>query len=244
MLKSVKEVSDLSGVSIRTLHYYDSIGLLRPAKTTESGYRLYDEDNLERLQYILLFRELQFSLKEIGAILDSQHFDRNTALEQQITLLTLKKEHLENLILFARGIQQIGVKNMDFSAFDTQKIDDYTKQAKTLWGNTKAYHEFEEKNSHRTNEENALLSNEMMTLFKEFGALRSNPPQASNVQAQVKKLQQFITEHFYLCTSEILSCLGDMYVSGGKMTENIDQAGGVGTASFVSKAIAVYCESN
>ena len=99
---TVNEVSKLTGVSIRTLHYYDQIGLLQPTGITESGYRQYDDTALERLQQILLFRELEFPLKEIKKILDSDGFDRKKALEQQIELLTLKKEHLENLITFAR----------------------------------------------------------------------------------------------------------------------------------------------
>lgn len=113
---TVNEVSKLTGVSIRTLQYYDKIGLLKPTKYTESGYRLYDDIALEKLQQILLFREFEFSLKEIKEIISKKDFDKNKALEQQITLLTLKKERLENLISFARGIQFIGVKAMNFSA--------------------------------------------------------------------------------------------------------------------------------
>ena len=130
-MKTVQEVSNLTGVSVRTLHYYDQIGLLKPTKVTESGYRLYDVEAMERLQHIMLFRELQFPLKDIKNIIQSSDFDRNRALEQQIELLTLKKEHIENLITFARGIHGIGVKNMDFSAFDATKIDEYTEQVKS-----------------------------------------------------------------------------------------------------------------
>ena len=97
-MMTVNQVSKLTGVSIRTLQYYDTIGLLKPIKYTESGYRLYDDTALERLQQILLFKELEFSLKEIKEIIDAPNFDRAKALEQQIELLTLKKEHLENLI--------------------------------------------------------------------------------------------------------------------------------------------------
>ena len=242
-MKTVKEVSKLSGVSIRTLHYYDSIGLLRPATTTESGYRLYDDQNLERLQYILLFRELQFPLKEIGRILDSPDFDRSRALEQQITLLQLKKEHLENLIGFARGIKMIGVKKMDFSAFDTKKIDEYAEQARALYGKTEAYREFEEKSKGRTTEEEHLLSESLMELFKEFGTLRGQPPEAKPAQEMVEKLRGFISAHFYQCTPEILGFLGETYAGGGTMTENIDRAGGPGTGAFVAKAISAYCGS-
>ena len=102
-MMTVHEVSELTGVSVRALHHYDQLGLLKPAEVTEAGYRLYDEDSLTRLQSILLFRELQFPLKDIGAILDSPSFDRNKALDQQIRLLELQKEHLDNLIDLARG---------------------------------------------------------------------------------------------------------------------------------------------
>ncbi len=123
-MRTVNEVSKLTGVSIRTLQYYDKIGLLEPTEYTESGYRLYDDTALETLQQILLFRELEFPLKEIREILSDPDFDRNRALEQQITLLTMKKERLQNLIDLAREIQLEGVKKMDFSAFETEKIDE------------------------------------------------------------------------------------------------------------------------
>lgn len=240
-MRTVKEVSELTGVSIRTLHYYDSIGLLRPTQTTESGYRLYDDTALERLQSILLFRELQFPLKEIRSILDSPSYNRNRALEQQIGLLRLRKEHIENLIDLALGIQMIGVKPLDFSAFDTKKIDDYATQAKATWGTTAAYQEFEKKSKNWNNKTQQQLSGEMMDVFKAFGAVRTLSPSDERPQQLVRQLQAFITENFYMCTPEILLSLGTMYAGGGSMTENIDHAGGTGTAAFVQQAIEYFC---
>ena len=103
-MMTVGEVSALTGVSVRALHHYDRIGLLPPAEVSEAGYRLYDDKSLERLSAILLFRELEFPLKDIRAILDSPVYERNRALDQQIELLRLKAEHLENLIDLAKGI--------------------------------------------------------------------------------------------------------------------------------------------
>ncbi len=137
-MMTVNEVSKISGISIRTLHYYDEIGLFPATDITEAGYRLYDEVSLERLQQILLFKALEFPLKEIKAILESPDFDRSKVLEQQIELLELRKEHLQNLIDFARGIKAIGVKYMSFDAFDTKKLDEYAAQAKASWGKTDA----------------------------------------------------------------------------------------------------------
>lgn len=240
-MRTVNEVSKLTGVSIRTLHYYDKIGLLSPSKVTEAGYRLYDDTALERLQQILLFRELEFPLKEIREILDSDRFDRNKALEQQIKLLTLKKEHLENLIRFARGIKQTGVKIMDFNVFDTKKIDEYSKKAKEQWRRTEAYQEFEQKNSERSSEDMAKIYQNFMQIFIEFAGMKRKRTDSIEVQRQVRKLQDYISEHFYQCTPEILQSLGKMYSGGGEFTSNIDKVCGEGSAEFVADAIEIYC---
>lgn len=239
-MMTVNEVSKLTGVSIRTLQYYDTIGLLKPIEYTESGYRLYDDTSLERLQQILLFKELEFPLKEIKKIIDSPNFDRNKALEQQIELLTMKKEHLENLISFARGIKGIGVKYMDFKVFDTRKIDEYSKRAKEQWGQTSEFKEFEEKTKNWTKDDEATAANEFMQLFVEFGQMKEMNPADEQVQLQVRKLQDYITNHFYTCSDKILCGLGRMYAGGGEFTENIDNVGGAGTAEFASKAIDIF----
>lgn len=242
-MRTVKEVSLLTGVSIRTLHYYDSVNLLKPTQITESGYRLYDDTALERLQLILLFRELQFSLNEIKEILESSDFDRNQVLEQQIRLLEMKRSHIQNLITFARGIQVIGVKNMDFSAFDTREMDEYAAQAKATWGKTEAYKEFEEKDKNRSDREKAEIQTALMDIFKQLGVLNTLSPENDEVQGLISTLRQFITENFYVCTPEILQGLGKIYSGGGSMTENIDKVGGRGTADFTAKAIEAYCQN-
>jgi len=238
----VNEVSRLTGVSIRTLQYYDKIGLLPPADYTEVGYRLYDDETLQKLQIILLFRELEFPLKDIRRIIESPVFDREKALEQQIHILELKKEHIENLIDLARGVKKSGVKDMtDFTAFDTAKIDDYIAKAREYWGDTAAFKEFEEKNADRTSEENAGINTELMKIFAQFGGMKDMDPASPKVQKQVKKLQDYITDKFYKCTNTILSSLGHAYSAEGEMNRNIDRAGGKGTGEFVDKAIQIYC---
>ena len=241
-MMTVQKVSRLTGVSIRTLQYYDRIGLLHPTEYSDAGYRLYDDAALETLQQILLFRELEFPLKDIRKIIESPDFDRSKALEQQIELLTLKKEHIENLIDLARGIKLLGVRHLKFDAFDTKKIDEYAAQAKASWGNTPAYKEFEEKSKGRTKEQDRDISLGMMDIFAEFGAIRTTDPASEEAQALVKKLQDYITENFYTCTDEILNGLGKMYSGGGEFTKNIDSYGGEGTAEFAHQAIEIYCK--
>ena len=239
-MMSVKKISELTGISIRTLHYYDEIGLLKPTEISDSGYRYYDEKALERLQQILLFKELEFPLKEIKSIIDSPDYNREEALERQIEMLTLKKEHLENVILFARGIKLWGVKAVNFSAFDTRKLDEYSKQAKEKWGTTKEYKEFEEKSKNLTAADEEKLADDIMKIFEEFGDMKTLPEDSEAVQLQVKKLQDFITDNCYTCTSNILRGLGNVYSGGGEITKNIDSVGGSGTAEFVARAINVY----
>ena len=241
-MMTVHEVSRLAGVSVRTLQYYDKIGLLHPSSYSDSGYRLYDNAALERLQQILLFRELEFSLTDIKVIINSPNFDRGKALEQQIELLRLKKEHIENLINFALGIKTIGVKHMDFKAFDRSKLDEYTKQARELYGNLPEYKELEEKQKTRTDDEERLIADRFMLIFKEAGEIRNTDPASPKAQEIVKKIQSFITENAYTCTKKILRGLGKMYSGGGEFTKNIDEYGGEGTADFVDRAIQIYCD--
>ena len=240
-MKTVNEVSKLAGVSIRTLQYYDKIGLLHPTGYTDAGYRLYDDTDLERLQHILLFRELEFPLKDIREILDSPGFDRSKAIKQQIELLTLKREHLDKLIKFAKGIEKTGVKNMDFKAFDKTRLDEYAKKAKEEWGDTSEYREFAVKDKNRTEEEKKLMVRNFMLLFKEAGTIKNEDPASDKAQDLVKRIQQYISDNMYNCSKDILAGLGKMYTGGGEFTENIDAAGGEGTAEFVGKAISIYC---
>ena len=242
-MMTVNEVSKLTGVSIRTLQYYDSIGLLKPAEYTESGYRLYDDAGLEKLQQILLFKALEFPLKDIADIVNSADFDKAKALQQQIELLTLKKEHIENLITLARGLKARGVKKMDFTAFDTKKIDEYTKRAKEQWGNTPEFEEYTKKSANWSKDDQKTMMENLMQIFVRFGQLKELDPASKEAQDQVKTLQDFITNNMYTCTNEILSGLGKMYAAGGEFTQNIDKAGGEGTAEFANKAISIYCKN-
>ena len=241
-MKTVSEIAALAHVSVRTLRHYDAIGLLKPTQITEVGYRLYDNAALERLYLILLFRELEFPLKEIQAILDAPDFDRNRILEQQVELLQAKIVHLQNRIHLANGIKLMGVKYLEFDNWDPKKIDEYQAQAETLYGKSEAWQEYQQKIKRRSREQSQAVNGKVMDFFVELGKLRHLSPESPEVQAWVRKLQDFFTENFYTCTPKILKGLGEMYAGGGSMTENIDAAGGKGTGEFAKKAIDIYCK--
>lgn len=241
-MKTVKEVSRLAGVSVRALHHYDAIGLLKPTRVTEAGYRLYDDDAMKRLQTILLFRQLQFPLKKIRQILDAPEFDPGEALEQQIRLLTLQKEHLEQLIQYARQIQKTGVIDLSFSSFDKTELDRYTGEALEKWGASEPYQEFAKKTQGQSQEQMMATGEALMDIFSQFGEIRFGSPDSREAQSLVAKLKAFITENYYTCTNAILRGLGELYIAGDEMTGNIDRAGGGGTAEFVHDAIAIFCK--
>lgn len=231
-MKTVKEISRLTGISVRTLHYYDEINLLKPTKTTDAGYRLYDDTALERLHSILLFRELQFPLEEIKSILDNPDFDTKTALKEQIKLLELQRNRLDEIIISVREILTKGAELMRFSAFDKTEIDKYTNEAKQKWEHTDAYKEFEDKHS-----DFADKTDELMQIFAEIGKIKHLSPNCKEAQNQIKKLQNFITENYYTCTDEIMKNLGQMYIGDERFKNNIDKAGGIGTAEFTAEVI-------
>lgn len=241
----IREFAKLTGVSVRTLHYYDEIGLLKPSSVDEqNGYRFYDERCLERMQEILFYRELDFPLKDIQAILSSPDYDKQTALKEQKHLLTLKKKRLERLITAldsAMKGENLTMNIFDNSEFEAQR-EQYAKEAKEKWGATDAYKESAEKTSGYSKEKWNEVNVGMNALMAEFAACRKNGFASDSTEAQaiVKKWQDYISANFYSCTTEILAGLGEMYVADERFKANIDSHGD-GTADFMREAIAAYC---
>lgn len=241
-MKTVKEVSNLTGVSVRALHHYDTIGLLTPTQVTEAGYRLYDDTAIEKLYMILVFRELGLSLKEIAGILHAPDYDRNRILEKQIKLMQERVGKLQDRITLAKGMLTVGVNYMSFKGFDPKKMDEYSTQAKVLYGKTDAYKEFEQKSKCRTAQQEKDLGDQVMDFFVRLGKMRPCDPACEEAQAWAKELQEFFTEHFYTCTPQILSSLAESYAGGGSMTENIDKVSGAGTGAFAKEVLDLYIE--
>ena len=241
MNMQIKDFARFTGVSVRTLHYYDEIGLLKPARVDKStGYRYYDEQSLLRIQEILFYRELDFSLKSIEEILSSPHYDKTQALKDQKKLLILKKERLENLI---SAIDSAMKGENVMTAFDNSKFEQYKAEAQKKWGKTEAYQEHAEKTRGYSKDKWNSLAAGMDAIMGQFAAVMRNgdAPDSDTAQDLVKALQGHITENYYTCTKEILFGLGQMYVADDRFRNNIDQHA-EGTASFICQAITVYCK--
>ena len=240
----INEFAKLAGVSVRTLHYYDEIGLLKPAFVDEqNGYRFYDEISLERMQEILFYRELDFELKSIAEILSSPDYDKQKALAEQRKLLILKKERLERIIDALDGAEKGKITMTAFDNSDYEAARNrYEAEAKRRWGETDAYKEHAEKTANYTKDKWQEVNDGLMTVLAKFAECMKDGCAADSKEAQalVKELQNYITENYYTCTGEILAGLGQMYVADERFKNNIDKHT-PGTATFVSAAIATYC---
>ena len=234
----IKEFAELTGVSVRTLHYYDEIGLLKPSEVdAQNGYRFYDENAFERMQEILFYRELDFSLKTIAEILSSPDYDKQQALSRQRKLLLAKKELLEQLIDALDSMEKGEGFMQPNNDYEDMK-NKYAEEVKQRWGNTDAYKESQQRNTDFS-QAAALLD----AVFEEFAELNRSEisPDDEAAKVQVEKLQRCITDNFYTCTNEILAGLGQMYVADERFKNNIDKHG-EGTAEYVSQCIKSYCK--
>lgn len=241
-MKTVQEVSRITGISVRTLHYYHEIGLLEPEKIGYNGYRYYGDSSLAKLQEILFFRELGFTLKEIRKITQDPGYDKAEALNNHINLLELKKQRLNRLIDLARATLR-GENIMEFKAFDDKEIkatkEKYKTETKERWGSTSAYKESQEKENSYTPEQWEAIHREMDEIMAGFAKNAQADPADPQVQDLVKQWQQHLTKYYYEATNEILKSLGQMYVADQRFTANIDKYG-EGTAKIMSQAIACY----
>jgi DNA-binding transcriptional MerR regulator len=244
MAFTVKAVSGLAGISIRTLHHYDEIGLLKPTQKSASGYRLYTEWDLERLQQILFFRELGFSLREIAAIIDRPGFDRRQALLAHRQLLAERQERLRRLIRSVDRTLEAMERSipMDeremFDGFDQAK---YEEEARQRWGRTRAFEESVERTKKYTKAEWAAIQQESEQIEQGLAALMDRDPADPEVQEWIRRHHQQLNDRFYTCPPEMYRGLGDLYVQDERFTAHYDKLK-PGLARFMQAAMHAYCD--
>ncbi len=243
MRLSIGETARVLGVSVRTLRYYDEIGLIKPSELSEAGYRYYDNANLVLLQQILFYRELEFSLKEIQHMLSHPAHDQKQALSKHRALLVMKQNHIADLIRLVdetlggdNNMCQDQQINSDYEEVKKR----YASEVKVRWGQTDAFAESSSNDGKRTHDESVKMMNEADEIFSAFAHAAGKSPSDPDVQQLVRVWQAHITKYHYNCTDEILLGLGEMYTADGRFTENIDRYG-PGTAAFISEAIKLYC---
>ncbi|MCY1150959.1 MAG: MerR family transcriptional regulator [Sphaerochaetaceae bacterium] len=241
----IKEVAKLVNISVRTLHYYDEIDLLNPKKINSSGYRIYDEDSLKKLQQIMFLKELDFSLKEIKAILDNDKFDYNKAFLNHKSLLVKKRDRLNKLInLLDKYIE--GENKMSFKEFDNSEIEkakkEYEAEVIQRWGNTKAYKQSKEKTSTYTKEHWKIIQKENKEIFDSFARIKEKSPASKEAQELVIKWKEFINKYYYDCDNTMLESLAHLYISDERFKKNIDKHG-ENTAQFICDSILHFVKN-
>jgi DNA-binding transcriptional MerR regulator len=242
----------MAGVSLRTLRHYDQIGLLHPTGRSEAGYRLYGERDLLRLQQILMFRELDFPLKNIKKILDDPGFDTLAALKKHADVLRERSERCAKLSrLAAETIEYLkGEKTMKeeqlFNGFDYDKMmkeqEGYEEEVKERWGDTDAYRISKERAARYSKEDWARISQAQQDNLNELCSLYAAgvPAQDSRVQKVVRDAKDIIDKNFYPCSAQMMSCLGSMYVTDPRFTAYYDKHA-PGLAAFYNDAIQYFC---
>lgn len=241
MKMQIKEFSLLTEVSVRTLHYYDEIGLLKPDEVDrENGYRYYGERAFEKMLEILFLRELDFSLKSIKEILSSPTYNKKEAFRKQKELLNLKKAKIEKMISVLEEAEkgELKIMTIDNSYEKTRK--QYEAEVKEKWGSTDAYKESQQKTATYSKEKWNDVSSGLDEVIAEFAKVKAEGRTAEDSIFLAEKLQQYITDNFYTCTKEILTGLGEMYVLDERFKENIDKHD-EGTAEFMREVIRIYC---
>lgn len=243
-LMTVHTVAEKTGITVRTLHYYDEIGLLPPTNVSESKYRLYSAEDLERLQQILFFREAGFGLKEIRQILSAPSYSKRTALKNQIKILKEKQKRTDTII---RLIEEklAGETESDFSAFKETALrslqESYRREVLEQWGKTDAFRQFA-KNARGNNNFNTKLEEAAKSIFSGIFLHMNQSPDSPQVQALIHLWRNTITENFYDCTIPIFRCLGQMYISDDRFFKTIAGYGDSRLPDFISRAVTVYCD--
>ncbi|MES2223925.1 MAG: MerR family transcriptional regulator [Patescibacteria group bacterium] len=248
MSYTVQQLSTLAGVSVRTLHYYNEIGLLEPAFVKNNGYRFYEEKELLKLQQILFFRELDFTLEDIKEILSSPKFDMKKVLEDQRGLIELKKKRLVGLIkTIDKTINKLNKKTIMndkelYDNFDTKELDEYAKEAKERWGNTKAYKESQERFKKMSKAQLAKIKEEGEALNTEIAANMSKGAKSKEVQVLIARHFNAL-RNFYEPSLEMYRGLGEMYVADPRFTAYYEKYA-KGLAEFMRDAMVYYVEMN
>jgi DNA-binding transcriptional MerR regulator len=241
----VKEVAELTGVSVRTLHHYDEIGLLKPEEVTESGYRIYSAANLETLQQILFFRELGFSLMKIKEIVTDPDYDRNEALAFQRRMLVDKRGQLDRMIaVIDQTIRhhkgEIHMTDKEkFAGFDFTQGNPYEAEARQRWGD-KAVDGSKGPWSAVSKEEQEKLGQEMNGIYFKLADLRHLSPESDEAQNAIKLWWEYLNR-MGSYSPEAFKGLGLMYVNEERFTKNIDKFG-EGLALFMRDAMAVFAD--
>lgn len=246
---SVGQVAELTGVTVRTLHHYDNVGLLHPSGRSDAGYRVYDQRDLERLQQILLYRELGFSLAGISSILGDSEIDPTEHLRRQHRLLKERIDTLQVMVTAVEHMMEVSAMGISltpeerFEVFGHWSPEDYEDEAKERWGDSDAYRQSQRRTSTYTKEDWLRIKAEGSTLEERFAAAMRRGIAADTAEAMdlAEEHRQQIGRNFYDCSLQMHRGLGQMFVTDPRFRAHYEEIA-PGLADFVSRAILANSE--
>jgi DNA-binding transcriptional MerR regulator len=240
----VGQVAGFAGVTVRTLHHYDDIGLLVPSERSHAGHRRYNDADLDRLQQILFYRELGFPLEEVAALLDDPDADPRAHLRRQHELLTARIERLQKMaaaVEHAMEARKMGINltpGEKFEVFGDFDPDEYEDEVGQRWGNTDAYRQSQRRAASYTKEDWKRLSEEFDALHRRLADLMAAgiPADSEEAMDAAEQHRQFITGSYYDCSHEMHTSLGEMYVADPRFTATYEKIR-AGLAGYLRDAI-------
>ena len=247
-LMTVNVLAKITGITVRTLHYYDQIGLLSPSSVSNAKYRFYSNEDLDRLQQILFFKEVGFNLKQIKSIMSAPVYSKEEALKKHIKILVLKRKHIDELIrLIDKALK--GESEINFSVFNKDNIIElqkgYQQEVLERWGNTSAYQQYKNKSaSIEKNKEWQLIDSTARKIFGKFFKYINEAPDSKGVQAGIHEWRGFLSANYFDCSIEMLRYLGLLYISDERFLNTINSYGDERLADFVNEAITIYCDNS
>jgi DNA-binding transcriptional MerR regulator len=245
---TIKQLAKLAGISVRTLHHYDEVGLLKPARAEKNGYRQYDDNDLMRLQQILFFRELEFPLEEVGRIMASPDFDMRAALREHRKLIEMKKKRLTGLITtidktIKRLDNEITMKDEElYCTFTKDEMEKYAEEARQRWGHTEAFRQSQERTKKFTKEDWKRFKEGAEIFGKKLASMMGRDPKGPEFQELVDQHYNALRT-FYEPNLELYRGLADLYVNDPRFTAYYEKFA-PGLAAFLREGMIAYCEKN
>lgn len=247
MAYTVQQLAKLAHVSVRTLHHYDDIGLLKPASVGKNGYRYYEQPQLLRLQQILFFRELEFPLQEIARILDAPDYDRAAVLKGQKKMLTLKRDRMNQILTtLTNTLTTMNNDNLPedrdlFDGLSREQMDAYQAEAKERWGHTDAWKQSQERMKNWSKDDMRAIQKEGKDILLKIVQLMDRGPSDSKVLSLIEAYHQHMGQ-FYDCSLQMFRGLGTMYSEDERFAAYYEKFA-PGLAEFMTQGIHHYCDA-
>lgn len=231
---NIKEASQAANVSVRTLRYYEEVGLLQPVRASENGYREYDSSMVGRARLIRAYRELQFSLEEVKSLLDASRMERDSMLVQQIEKLRARRQAIDNRIALAHGLLMIGPER--FGEIDFDQVDAQIKQMHENLASNAEWQALSDRLKAQTDEQSEAIAE---GLVQHLAAVAS----ANDAEPAILALIRFVEENLYPCTDQLLTVYARSFGGDGLLAQSVEEIAGPGSPRILRERLENYIKN-